>query len=50
MKELLIIIKQLKKDRSKYVSHGELGKILSMMLDAIAKDKVDEAQQKLNTD
>lgn len=50
MKELLILVKQLQKDRSKYVSHGELGKILSMVLLAVAPEKVDEAHRKLNTE
>jgi len=50
MKEFLILLKGLNKNSSKYVSHGELGMILGMMLNAIAKDEVEEAQRKLNTE
>jgi len=50
MKELLILLRQLKKDRSQFVSHGELGKIVEMVLLALDPEKVDEAQRKLNTE
>ncbi len=50
MKELVILLKQLKKGRSNYVSHDELGKIIEMVILAVAPKKFDEAQRKLNTD
>lgn len=50
MKELLILLRQLKKDRSKYVSHGELAKILEMVILALDYDMVTEAQEKLKTE
>lgn len=50
MKELLILLRQLKKDRSKYCSHGELAKVIEMVILALDPDKVKEAQDKLNTE
>ena len=50
MKEFLILLRQLDKNRSGYDTHGELGKILRIMLNALAKDAAEEAQRKLNTE
>lgn len=50
MKELLILLRQLKKNRSGYVSHGELGLVIEKVLMAIAFEEMKEAERKLNTD